>query len=119
MAKLSKYRGRPVPAAGHDFDRINEKLYGQGRHKVNRRKELFSSDYIFVDDDGDDDIGGPSNGESGIDKNHHRFHDADWCNMEKNEHYDMNRFIDSLPSEDSDLEDIMDILEEEEGEHYE
>jgi hypothetical protein len=93
MAVLSNRKVRGGPSSGHDFDRIEEKLYGNGRGKLNKRKELFNSDYIYIyRDDEDDDIIVDS--EVGINKNRQRIHDMDWCNGEKDEHHAINRLFD-------------------------
>jgi len=115
MAILSNRKNKKGPSSGHDFDKVKEKHFGSGRGKINKRKDLFGSDYIYVyrestsdDDDMDFDA------EVGINKSYHRIHDMDWCNMEKNEHHSLNRFFDSFAEDGSySAEDILDFLNEE------
>ncbi len=107
MAVLSKRSVRNGPSSGHDFDRIDEKLFGSGRGKVNKRKDLYGSDYIYVYKASDDDVDFDNDHEIGINKNYHRAHDTDWCNGEKNEHHAMNRFFDAM--EEGDINDVLDI----------
>jgi hypothetical protein len=108
MAILSGKKARNGPSSGHDFDRIKEKLYGSMRSKVNRMKEVYSTDYIYRYKPSSDDDDAVSDGEIGTNKMLHRIHDMDWCNCEKNEHHEMNRFFDTL--EDNGSDDLSDIL---------
>lgn len=100
MAILSGKRARNGPSSGHDFDRIKEGMFGHGKSLLNKKKDLFGSDYIYMyrEDKEDDDV--IHDGEVGVNKNYHRIHDMDWCNCEKNEHHALNRFFDGLPSDD-------------------
>src|SRR5689334_20158164 len=114
MAILSGKRARNGPSSGNDFDRIKEPIFGHGKSMLNKKKDLFNSDYIYVyKSEDDEDI--IHDGEVGINKNYHRIHDSDWCNNEKNEHHALNRFFDGLDHEDDDIEygdiDLDDIEE--------
>ena len=121
MAILSGKRARNGPSSGHDFDRIKEGIYGSYRGLVNRKKDLYGSDYIYVyrEDHEDDNI--IHDGEVGVNKNYHRIHDSDWCNSEKNEDHPMNRFLDELPDDDDieygdvELTDVEDFFNEGDG----
>lgn len=86
---------RNGPSSGHDFDRIKEQSWGSGHGKINRRSDVFSSDYIYIyrEDNADDDL---IDNEIGINKNYCRIHDMDWCNNEKNEHHSFERHIDNI-----------------------
>lgn len=77
---------------GHDFDRIEEKVYGGRRGWVNKQKELFSSDYIWTapafDEPDDDDFMDAVDVEVGINKNRYIIHEPDYNNEYKNEMFD-------------------------------
>lgn len=111
MAVLSKRSVRNGPSSGHDFDRINEKLFGSARSKMNKRKDLFGSDYIFVYKESLDDDDLDNDGEIGINKNYHRIHDTDWCNGEKNEEHHINRFLDQVKDRFEDIREMLSITE--------
>jgi hypothetical protein len=62
LAILSKKnRLQDGPSGGYDYDRLEHTIFGSHRSKVTRRKELYSSDYIYhhrvgnCNDDFDDD----------------------------------------------------------------
>ena len=109
MAILSGKKKRSGPSSGHDFDRIKESMWGGIRGKMNKRKDVFSSDYVYTYREGeDDDI---YDGETGVNKMYHRIHDQDWCNGEKNEHHAMNRFFDGIADyDDGNLVSLNDIF---------
>jgi hypothetical protein len=106
MAILSGKKARNGPSSGHDFDRIKEKLYGSMRGRVNQMRDVYSSDYIYVYKENEN-VGDLMDGEVGTNKMLHKIHDVDWCNCEKNEHHQMNRFYDAFDDVGVELSDIL------------
>lgn len=110
MAILSRKKIRNGPSSSHDFDRIEDKIWGGMRGKINKMSDVFTSDYIYVYKEGcDDDLA--DDGEVGNNKMRHKIHDSDWCNGEKNEDHAINRYFDGLSDyDDANLISLDDIL---------
>lgn len=113
MAILSKRRHGGGPSHGHDFDRIEDKIHGLDKWRINRCKDIFSSDYIYIANNttSEEDV----DVERGVNKSRHRFHDLDWCNEHKDERGEnmlVTEQLDALDISDDEILDMMDELAE-------
>lgn len=113
MAILSKSRYGGGPSHGHDFDRIEDTIHGSHKWKINRYREVFTSDYVYVaDPKGETDI----DTERGVNKNRHLFHDSSYCNDLRDEPHEIRAVEDFLTEvTDDELELMMEDLDLNDG----
>ena len=117
MAILRDKRFSGGPSGGNDFPTLNDKIHGFMDFRLNKRKEFYTSDYIYLYDytaDDDDDIN--TDKEIGINKSKHLIHTPEYLDELKDEHHryyqeDQDDLIDDIMEGDVELsEDILDIL---------
>ena len=85
MSLISKYKKLDDRVVSENtFPKLGDTIFGGKVDKLNRNREVFTSDYFYVfiesEDDNDDK-------EMGINKNYHKFHDIDNSDVMKHEDF--------------------------------
>lgn len=115
MAILRDRRFSGGPSGGNDFPTLNDKIHGFQDFRLNKRKELYTSDYIYLYDYTRDDDDDSVDKEIGINKCKHLIHTPEYLDDHKDEHHryyqgEDDELLDIIEGDVELSEDILDIL---------
>lgn len=126
MSLLRKKKYSGTGSSGSHIASLKDKIHGYYDFKVNRKKEMYNNDYVYLyskelDDDGDYSY----DGEVGINKGKYKVHDTAWCDEFKDEAFVKDSDVeemanaslsdvltDFLGEDDEELAELMDMIEE-------
>lgn len=94
---------------GHIYDRVDDKMWGSHRHKMNRKKEVFHNDYLYIGEDDQD--GMYRDVDIGVNKQFINVSSEGFNNEKKHEYFAMNRYLEKIEAEEVTAE-IIDIVQE-------
>jgi len=113
MAILSRKHIKDGPSGSSDFNKLEDKVWGGNKGRINKKKDFFNCDYIYLLEEVDG--GDYRDTEIGINKEYQRAHDEYLFDHLKNENFAHTKSIVEMLEEaiesgeiviDSDFEDI-------------